>query len=120
MCIPRLIDIVCERTLLIGYVEEEQVLKAPHVDQAVADLNLKPIGDGIEQHTGALGIESTLLLRMAGQLDTIMKRACRAGGGAGGEPRPETWIGRRAQDPAVAEIATAKSSERATTGRAAE
>lgn len=71
--IPRLINIVCERTLLIGYVEEEQVLKAPHVDQAVADLNLKPIGDG-EQHTGALGLESNLLLRMAGQLDTIMKK----------------------------------------------
>ena len=30
--IPRLINIVCERTLLVGYVEEEQVLKAPHVD----------------------------------------------------------------------------------------
>jgi hypothetical protein len=71
--IPRLINIVCERTLLIGYVEEEQVLKAPHVDQAVADLNLKPIGDG-EQHTGALGIESNLLLKMAGQLDAIMKK----------------------------------------------
>lgn len=72
--IPRLINIVCERTLLIGYVEEEQILKAPHVDQAVADLNLKPIGDGIEQHTGALGIESTLLLKMSGQLDAIMKK----------------------------------------------
>lgn len=71
--IPRLINIVCERTLLIGYVEEEQILKAPHVDQAVADLNLKPIGDG-EQHTGALGIEGNLLLRMAGQLDAIMKK----------------------------------------------
>ena len=71
--IPRLINIVSERTLLIGYVEETQVIKAPHVDQAVADLNLKPIGDG-EQQTGALGIEGNLLIRMAGQLDAIMKK----------------------------------------------
>lgn len=72
--IPRLINIVCERTLLIGYVDEVQVLKASQVDQAVADLNLKPIGDGIEQHTGYMGVEGNLLLRMAGQLDTIMKK----------------------------------------------
>ena len=89
--IPRLINIVCERTLLIGYVEEEQVLKAPHVDQAVADLNLKPIGDGIEQHTGALGIEGNLLLRMAGQLDAIMKKLAEleAAQGAVQTPKPD-------------------------------
>ena len=107
--IPRLINIVCERTLLIGYVEEEQVLKAPHVDQAVADLNLKPIGDGIQQHTGALGIESTLLLRMAGQLDAIMKklaeieeeqaanRVLRAESGEG--PKIRQWLKSLRQDP---------------------
>ena len=72
--IPRLINIVCERTLLIGYVEERQVLKAPDVDQAVADLNLKPIGDGTEQQTGAFGLEGSLLLRMAAQLDMIAKK----------------------------------------------
>ncbi len=71
--IPRLVNIVCERTLLIGYVEEQQVLKAEHVDQAVADLNLKPLGDR-DQQTGALGFEGNLLLRMAGQLDSIVKR----------------------------------------------
>ena len=71
--IPRLINIVCERTLLIRYVEEQQVLKAEHVDQAVADLNLKPLGDR-DQHTGALGFEGNLLLRMASQLDAIVKR----------------------------------------------
>lgn len=70
--IPRLVNIVCERTLLIGYVEETQVLKASHVDQAVADLNLRPMGDGIDHATGSLGLESDLLLRMAAQLDTIM------------------------------------------------
>ena len=107
--IPRLINIVCERTLLIGYVEEEQVLKAPHVDQAVADLNLKPIGDGIQQHTGALGIESTLLLRMAGQLDAIMKklaeieeeqaanRVLRAESGEA--PKIRQWLKSLRQDP---------------------
>jgi len=107
--IPRLINIVCERTLLIGYVEEEQVLKAPHVDQAVADLNLKPIGDGIEQHTGALGIESNLLLRMAGQLDAIMKKlaaleAAQAASqavrpGSGDAPRIRQWLKSLRQNP---------------------
>ena len=107
--IPRLINIVCERTLLIGYVEEEQVLKAPHVDQAVADLNLKPIGDGIEQHTGALGIESTLLLRMAGQLDAIMKKlaeleAAQAAShalrpGSGDAPKIRQWLKSLRQNP---------------------
>ena len=107
--IPRLINIVCERTLLIGYVEEEQVLKASHVDQAVADLNLKPIGDGIEQHTGALGIEGNLLLRMASQLDAITKkldaleaaqseqRASSAG--SGDAPKIRQWLSSLRQSP---------------------
>jgi len=73
--IPRLVNIVCERTLLIGYVEEQQVIKAPHVDQAVADLNLKPVGDdGIEQKTGGFGLEGNLLVKMAAQLDEVMKK----------------------------------------------
>ena len=74
MGIPRLVNIVCERSLLIGYVEELQVLKPTHIDQAVADLNLKPVGDGREQQTGSLGLEGNLLLKMAAQLDTMMRR----------------------------------------------
>jgi general secretion pathway protein A len=107
--IPRLINIVCERTLLIGYVEEEQVLKASHVDQAVADLNLKPIGDGLEQHTGAFGIEGNLLLRMTGQLDEIMKKlakleAAQAASdamrsGSGDAPRIRQWLKSLRQNP---------------------
>ena len=107
--IPRLINIVCERTLLIGYVEEEQVLKAPQVDQAVADLNLKPIGDGIEQHTGTLGIESNLLLRMVGQLDAIMKKLAKLEAaqatshalrpGSGDVPKIRQWLKSLRQDP---------------------
>jgi general secretion pathway protein A len=73
--VPRLVNIVCERSLLIGYVEEVQVIKSSHVDQAVADLNLKPVADGsYDQATGSLGFEGSLLLRMAAQLDTIMKK----------------------------------------------
>jgi hypothetical protein len=56
-------------------VEEVQVLKASHVDQSVADLNLKPVADGsFDQATGAFGFEGNLLLRMAAQLDTIMRK----------------------------------------------
>jgi general secretion pathway protein A len=95
--IPRLVNIVCERTLLIGYVEETQVLKAPHVDQAVADLNLKPMGDGTDQATGSLGLESNLLLRMAAQLDTIMGKLERLEARNGApkseeEPRIRQWL----------------------------
>ena len=72
--IPRLINIVCERALLVGYVDEVQLLDAPQIDQAVADLNLKPIGEGSDQHTGGLSFEANLLLRMAGQIDAIKKK----------------------------------------------
>jgi general secretion pathway protein A len=73
--VPRLINIVCERALLVGYVEEVQTIRSSHVDQAVADLNLKPIADGsYDQATGALGFEGSLLLRMSAQLDQIMRK----------------------------------------------
>ncbi len=106
--IPRLINIVCERSLLIGYVEEERVLTATHVDQAVADLNLKPIGDGIEQHAGALGIETNLLLKMAGQLDAIMKKLAKleealaasdAMSSGSGDPPMRQWLKSLRQKP---------------------
>jgi general secretion pathway protein A len=99
--VPRLVNIVCERALLVGYVEEIQVLKASHVDQAVADLNLKPVADGsYDQATGALGFEGSLLLRMASQLDAIMKKLeyleSAADGGpqraAKDEPRLRQWL----------------------------
>ena len=104
-----MINIVCERTLLIGYVEEAQNLKGAHVDQAVADLNLKPVGDGIEQHTGALGLEGNLLLRMASQLDEILqkldmleaKQAAHAGASAEPDdtPRIRQWLQSLRQNP---------------------
>jgi general secretion pathway protein A len=96
--VPRLVNIVCERALLVGYVEEVQVLKAAHVDQAVADLNLKPVADGsYDQATGALGFEGTLLLRMATQLDTIMRKLDAIEGAAEAreakdEPRLRQWL----------------------------
>jgi general secretion pathway protein A len=98
--IPRLVNIVCERSLLVGYVEEIQVIRATHVDQAVADLNLKPVSDGsLDQATGAFGFEGTLLLRMAAQLDSIMNKldslenAQRAlPKGPGEEPRLRQWL----------------------------
>ena len=103
--IPRLVNIVCERTLLIGYVEEEQTLRASHVDQAIADLNLKPVGDGMEQQTGALGFEGSLLMRMAAQLDTIMRKLETleypetTSPSESGEPRIRQWIKSLRQSP---------------------
>ncbi len=109
--IPRLVNIVCERTLLIGYVEETQVLKASHVDQAVADLNLKPMGDGIDHATGSLGLESDLLLRMAAQLDTIMGKLEHL------EARNGAVTGERgASHPTVAEVAPEQPSEEPLSG----
>jgi len=106
--VPRLINIVCERSLLVGYVEEVQVLRASDIDQSVADLNLKPIADGsYDQATGALGFEGTLLLRMAAQLDTIMKKLQDletatdgiAQRGAKEEPRLRQWLKSLKSDP---------------------
>jgi hypothetical protein len=99
--VPRLINIVCERSLLVGYVEEVQVLKASDIDQSVADLNLKPVADGsYDQATGAMGFEGSLLLRMAAQLDTIMRKLedlesatdGLAQRGAKEEPRLRQWL----------------------------
>ena len=105
---PRLINTVCERTLLMGYVEEEQVLTANHVDQAVADLDLKPIGDGIEPQVGALGIE-TKLLKMEGQLDATMKKlalleevvaaSVAMNSGSGDPPKVRQWLKSLRQEP---------------------
>ncbi len=105
---PRLINTVCERTLLMGYVEEEQVLTANHVDQAVADLDLKPIGDGIEPQVGALGIE-TKLLKMEGQLDATMKKlalleevlaeSVAMNSGSGDPPKLRQWLKLLRQEP---------------------
>jgi general secretion pathway protein A len=99
--VPRLVNIVCERALLVGYVEEVQALKASHIDQSVADLNLKPVADGsFDQATGAFGFEGSLLLRMAAQLDTIMKKLEDIESAAEGlpqraakeEPRLRQWL----------------------------
>jgi general secretion pathway protein A len=104
--IPRLVNIVCERALLVGYVEETQGMKSSHVDQAVADLNLKPLGEGMDQATGAIGFEGNLLMRMAAQLDEIMKRLDglelhRDGRGRGPneEPRLRQWLKSLRQTP---------------------
>lgn len=72
--VPRLVNIVCERALLVGYVDECHEIHASHIDQSVADLNLKPIGDGLEQHSGSLALESNLLLRMSAQMDAMAKK----------------------------------------------
>ena len=101
--IPRLVNIVCERSLLVGYVEETQTLKSSHVDQAVADLNLKPLGDGMDQATGAIGFEGNLLMRMAAQLDEIMRRldGLEVNGGRrpNEEPRLRQWLKSLRQTP---------------------
>jgi hypothetical protein len=82
-------------------VEEVQALKASHIDQSVADLNLKPVADGsFDQATGAFGFEGSLLLRMATQLDTIMKKLEDIESAAEGlpqraakeEPRLRQWL----------------------------
>jgi general secretion pathway protein A len=97
--IPRLVNIVCERSLLVGYVEESQIIGASHVDQAVADLNLKPVSEGsLDQATGSFGFEGNLLLRMAAQLDTIMRKLDQIEAGSSAprttpeEPRLRQWL----------------------------
>jgi hypothetical protein len=65
---------------------------------ALPDLNLKPVADGsYDQATGALGFEGTLLLRMATQLDAIMRKLDAIEGAAEAreakdEPRLRQWL----------------------------
>lgn len=101
--VPRLVNIVCERALLVAYVEETQTLKAEHIDQAVADLNLKPIGE-IEQASDSLGFEGQLLIKLASQLDIVMKKLDKLEEAVSNrrepdEPRLRQWLKSLRQDP---------------------
>ena len=71
--IPRLINIICERSLLVGYVDETHVLGESIVDQAISDLRLRNKTEEESQNT-TLPFESSLLVRMADQLDNMNKK----------------------------------------------
>ena len=71
--IPRLINIICERSLLVGYVDETHVLGESIVDQAISDLRLRTQAEP-DADTSSMPFESSLLVRMADQIDSMRKK----------------------------------------------
>ena len=71
--IPRLINIICERSLLVGYVDETHVLGESIVEQAISDLRLRTQAEPDAEGT-SMPFESSLLVRMADQIDSMRKQ----------------------------------------------
>ena len=47
--VPRLINVVCDRALLAGYLAESTVIEAPLVERAIEDLEYKPVSEVIAE-----------------------------------------------------------------------
>lgn len=98
--IPRLINTICERSLLVGYVEETHILDESVVDQAISDLRLRSAGEQ-QPETGSFAFETSLLVRMADQLDSVQKKLERLENamlppdGSAAQPRQVTELSER-------------------------
>jgi general secretion pathway protein A len=47
--VPRLINLVCDRALVAGYLAESYVIDAPQVEQAITDIEHKPVSEVVPQ-----------------------------------------------------------------------
>ncbi|HSF19084.1 MAG TPA: AAA family ATPase [Vicinamibacteria bacterium] len=69
--VPRLINTICDRSLLVGFAHSLDDITASVVEDAIADLQLEPESDSAPSSTGAGSIEENLLLRIGAQLEVI-------------------------------------------------
>ncbi len=47
--VPRLINVVCDRALMAGYIAETFFIDAPQIERAIEDIEFKPLGEVISQ-----------------------------------------------------------------------
>jgi general secretion pathway protein A len=70
--VPRLINIICERCLIVAYVEETHTIDEALVEESVADLNWDK--DKGHQSTPAHDMGNSLLLRMGSRIEAIERK----------------------------------------------
>ena len=75
--VPRLINIISERCLLVGYVDGAEVIDRARAEEAVTDLQIPPAHETHEpEEPSALGTggEARLLMRMGSRVDVIEQK----------------------------------------------
>jgi hypothetical protein len=70
--VPRLINIICERCLIVAYVEETHTIDEALVEESVADLNWDK--DKGHQSTPAYDMGNSLILRMGSRIEAIERK----------------------------------------------
>ena len=67
-----MINIICERCLIVGYVEETKRIDEALVEESVADLNWEK--QSSREATPAHDVGNSLILRMGSRIETIEKK----------------------------------------------
>jgi general secretion pathway protein A len=71
--VPRLINIICERCLIVGYVEETHTIDETLVEESLADLKWEK-DKSKEPAPAAYDMGQSLILRMGSRIDSIEKK----------------------------------------------
>ena len=72
--VARLVNIICDRALLVGYVEDARTIDRDKVESAFADLHIEPdaeIGGSFQVEAPA---DNRMLMRVASRLDAIEEK----------------------------------------------
>jgi hypothetical protein len=72
--VPRLINIICERCLVVGYVDEARTIDAARAQDAIADLKLEPDEEKKPDPPQAVAMGNGLLMRMGARIETIEEK----------------------------------------------
>ena len=72
--IPRLINIICERSLLVGYVEEAKTLDRGKVEEALSDLRMDSLPDTEPPHPERRRGREDLIERIGAKLETMEEK----------------------------------------------
>ena len=78
--VPRLINIISERCLLVGFVEESPVIDPKMVEEAISDLKLtgdaqpEPSPGAVTESPAPSGAEARLLMRMGARMESVEEK----------------------------------------------
>jgi len=73
--VPRLINVVAERCLLVGFVEDSPIIDPQMVEEAYSDLNIPAEPDTPEPQEAPLsGAEARLLMRMGSRMESVEEK----------------------------------------------
>ncbi len=72
--VARLVNIICDRALLVGYVEDARIIDREKVESAFSDLHIEPdaeIGGSFQVEAPA---DNRMLMRVASRLDAVEEK----------------------------------------------